>query len=245
MEYIVFSYKKKARSEIFYSFGDYHKNNSKRGSFDSLFLCEKSHIYNKEIYKYGRSLRIVKSEKLTEYFVKYMNCVASYCNAKAQEPLYIKNNLIHKTWEFQNELMQFEKEISDEILADNVLFGSYSLLYELSYKIKDEMLGFLRDSSLDINFFDNFSSVYHHFLEVIDHYIQWKSVREEKLMQFGFCKVGVEEIFLIPYYIFSIVPETFEFVNLYGCAIKKKRIPVSSQELILGCLPYGIMLKEI
>lgn len=187
----------------------------------------------------------MKSEKLTEYFVKYMNCVASYGNAKAQEPLYIKNNLIHKTWEFQNELIQFEKEISDEILADNVLFGSYSLLYELSYKIKDEMLGFLRDSSLDINFFDNFSSIYHHFLEVIDHYIQWKSVREEKLMQFGFCKVGVEEIFLIPYYIFSIVPETFEFVNLYGCAIKKKRIPVSSQELILGCLPYGIMLKEI
>lgn len=32
-------------------------------------------------------------------------------------------------------------------------------------------------------------------------------------MQFGFCKVGVEEIFLIPYYIFSIVPETFEFVK--------------------------------
>ena len=89
------------------------------------------------------------------------------------------------------------------------------------------MLGFLRDSSLDINFFDNFSSIYHHFLEVIDHYIQWNSVTEAELMQFGFCKVGVEEIFLIPYYIFSIVPETFEFVNLYGCAIKKKRIPVS------------------
>lgn len=184
-------------------------------------------------------------ETLSEYFVKYMNSIVSCCNTKNQESLYVKNNLIHKTWEFQNELMQFEKEISDEILADNVLFGSYSLLYELSYKIKDEMLGFLRDSSLDINFFDNFSSICHHFLEVIDHYIQWKSVREERLMQFGFCKVGVEEIFLIPYYIFSIVPETFEFVNLYGCAIKKKRIPVSSQELILGCLPYGIMLKEI
>lgn len=184
-------------------------------------------------------------ETLSEYFVKYMNSIVSCCNTKNQESLYVKNNLIHKTWEFQNELMQFEKEISDEILADNVLFGSYSLLYELSYKIKDEMLGFLRDSSLDINFFDNFSSICHHFLEVIDHYIQWKSVTEAELMQFGFCKVGVEEIFLIPYYIFSIVPETFEFVNLYGCAIKKKRIPVSSQELILGCLPYGIMLKEI
>ena len=60
----------------------------------------------------------MKSEKLTEYFVKYMNCVASYCNAKAQEPLYIKNNLIHKTWEFQNELIQFEKEISDESITD-------------------------------------------------------------------------------------------------------------------------------
>ena len=51
----------------------------------------------------------MKPEALTEYFVQYMNCVASYCNAKAQEPLYIKNNLIHKTWEFQNELIQFEK----------------------------------------------------------------------------------------------------------------------------------------
>lgn len=245
MEYIVFSYKKKARSEIFYSFGDYHKNNSKRGSFDSLFFCEKSHIYNKKIYiKNGRRV-IMNPETLSEYFVKYMNSIVSCCNTKNQESLYVKNNLIHKTWEFQNELMQFEKEISDEILADNVLFGSYSLLYELSYKIKDEMLGFLRDSSLDINFFDNFSSICHHFLEVIDHYIQWKSVREERLMRFGFCKVGVEEIFLIPYYIFSIVPKTFEFVNLYGCAIEKKRIPVSSQELILGCLPYGIMLKEI
>lgn len=178
----------------------------------------------------------MKSEKLTEYFVKYMNCVASYCNAKAQEPLYIKNNLIHKTWEFQNELIQFEKEISDEILADNVLFGSYSLLYELSYKIKDEMLGFLRDSSLDINFFDNFSSIYHHFLEVIDHYIQWNSVTEAELMQFGFCKVGVEEIFLIPYYIFSIVPETFEFVNLYGCAIKKKANPCFFSGINFGML---------
>lgn len=56
--------------------------------------------------------------------------------------------MILKTWEFQNELMQFEKEISDEILADNVLFGPYSLLHELSYKIKDEMLEFLRDSTL-------------------------------------------------------------------------------------------------
>lgn len=64
-------------------------------------------------------------------------------------------------------------------------------------------------------------------------------------MQFGFCKVGVEEIFLIPYYIFSIVPGTFEFVNLYGNVIKKKQISVSSQELIMGCLPYGIILKEI
>lgn len=84
------------------------------------------------------------------------------------------------------------------------------------------MLEFLRDSTLNINFFDNFSSICHHFLEVIDHYIQWESVTEAELMQFGFCKVGVEEIFLIPYYIFLIVPETFEFVNLYGNAIKKK-----------------------
>lgn len=187
----------------------------------------------------------MKPEALTEYFVQYMNSIVFCCNAKNQDSLYVKNNLTHKTWKYQNQLIQFEKEISDEILADDVLFGPYSLLHELSYKIKDEMLEFLRDSSLDINFFDNFSSVYHHFLEVIDHYIQWKSVREERLMQFGFCKVGVEETFLIPYYIFSIVPETFEFANLYGCAIEKKRIPVSSQELILGCLPYGIMLKEI
>lgn len=79
----------------------------------------------------------MKSEKLTEYFVKYMNCVASYCNAKAQEPLYIKNNLIHKTWEFQNELMQFEKEISDEILADNEFcLDLFFVVLNWSYKIK-------------------------------------------------------------------------------------------------------------
>lgn len=187
----------------------------------------------------------MKPEALTEYFVQYMNSIVFCCNVKNQDPLYIKNNLTHKIWKFQNQLIQFEKEIPDEILADDVLFGPYSLLHELSYKIKDEMLGFLRDSSLNVNFFDNLSSIYHHFLEVIDHYIQWESVTEERLMQFGFCKVGVEEIFLIPYYIFSIVPETFEFVNLYGCAIEKKQISVSSQELIMGCLPYGIMLEEI
>lgn len=197
MEYIVFSYKKKARSEFSYSFGDHYKNNSKRESFDSLFFCEKSHICNKKIYKKDGVRLIMKPEALTEYFVQYMNSIVFCCNAKNQDPLYVKNNLTHKTWKYQNQLI------------------------------------------------DNFSSIYHHFLEVIDHYIQWNSVTEAELMQFGFCKVGVEEIFLIPYYIFSIVPETFEFVNLYGCAIKKKRIPVSSQELILGCLPYGIMLKEI
>lgn len=187
----------------------------------------------------------MKPEALTEYFVQYMNSIVFCCNAKNQDPLYVKNNLTHKTWKYQNQLIQFEKEIPDEILADNVLFGSYSLLHELSYKIKDVMLEFLRNSSLDINFFDNLSSTYNNLLRTIDHYIQWDSITEEELMQFGFCKVGVEEIFLIPYYIFLIVPETFEFVNLYGNAIKKKQISVSSQELIMGCLPYGIMLKEI
>lgn len=40
MEYIVFSYKKTARSEISYIFGDHYKNNSKRESFDSLFFAK-------------------------------------------------------------------------------------------------------------------------------------------------------------------------------------------------------------
>lgn len=101
----------------------------------------------------------MKPEALTEYFVQYMNSIVFCCNAKNQDSLYVKNNLTHKTWKFQNQLIQFEKEIPDEILADDVLFGPYSLLHELLYKIKDEMLEFLRDSTLNINFFDNFSSI--------------------------------------------------------------------------------------
>ena len=37
-------------------------------------------------------------ETLSEYFVKYMNSIVSCCNTKNQESLYVKNNLIHKTW---------------------------------------------------------------------------------------------------------------------------------------------------
>ena len=50
---------------------------------------------------------------------------------KLKNHYIVKNNLIHKTWEFQNELIQFEKEISDEILADNVLFGSYCFVVRI------------------------------------------------------------------------------------------------------------------
>lgn len=186
----------------------------------------------------------MKPEILTKYFVKYMNYIASCCDMRSQDSLYVKNNLVHKTWKFQKQLIQFEKEIPDETLAEDVLFGSYSLLHELSYKTKDEMLQFLRDSSLDIKFFDNLSSTYNNLLKAVDHYIQWNSITEEELMRFGFCEVDKEDIFLIPYYMFPIIPETFEFVNLYGCTIEKKYVPVSSRELILGCLPYGIILKK-
>ena len=186
----------------------------------------------------------MKPEILTEYFVKYMNFIVSCHNMKNQDPLYVKNNLIHKTWKFQEQLIIFEKEIPEEILADDVLFGSYSLLHELSYEIKDMMLQFLRDSSLDRNFFDDLSSTYSNLLKVIEHYIHWDIISEEKLMKFGFCKVDKEDILLIPYYMFPIIPETFNFLSLHGYAIEKKYIPVSSQELIMGCLSYGIVLKE-
>lgn len=186
----------------------------------------------------------MKPEILTEYFVNYMNFIASCCNMRNQDPLYVKNNLVHKTWKFQKQLIQFEKEVSDEILADEVLFGSYSLLHELSYIIKDEMLQFLRDSSLGTYFFDDLSSTYNNLLKIIDHYMLWDIISEEEFMKFGFCNVNEENIFLIPYYIFPIIPEQLEFVNLHGYAVKKRCIPISSQELILGCLPYGIVLKE-
>ena len=53
----------------------------------------------------------MKPEALTEYFVQYMNSIVFCCNAKNQDPLYVKNNLTHKTWKYQNQLIQFEKEI--------------------------------------------------------------------------------------------------------------------------------------
>lgn len=83
------------------------------------------------------------------------------------------------------------------------------------------------------------------FLKEIKDLIDWENLTEEEACELRFMKfnMGTEEIWLIPLYLFPIIPKGIELTSILG-----DTFVYTDQELDndtrLGCVAYGIRVKK-